>query len=703
MRAFPILLTILLLGCSATTGLTTSPILADSQKNTDSAGIPQYQVWASGTFSWDSVDETLKFIPDRTAEVHLNVWPMLNPPKCFDCITIQIMSHDPVQKLLSVYVTLRNPTGLTGWFVRGVVQEAGGVELLDPIDGRWHSADQTTEQDAAPFQIFNKGTYGYPFGPYESYSADYNFRYTQLSGFAQCVYRVIVRYPESPGEPFLIFAEATSNTLTKYGGFLTVQADVMSEDTSPQVNVGRRIVYSAPPLEWKPMRYISGLSGNTYQGWIAGIPTSATYATIWIRAQIEGNGENYLAYKFVRPVLDVEPQPHRVFPMVDSNVGVFVDQLSTGMTDQQKEFMATHCAGSQKLVKTLADSLRSYNNAFIVLQYHLAFGDGDISNIWGNDWVKDWDFVNAQEDFFEHRSWSTQPNQRVLQLDWNWNLTDPTSDWVLYFIGNTLYRMAPLGEQFDGVFADSASQPWNTDPEKWWEGSDDPIDMFTYWTPKTQSFLDTVAQAYHSLPQYYYLIPNAGSYVTTISDITYYQCDGVMIEGFAHWGPDSYFTEEDWCLEMNRIHDLVNMNKIILCQTGVDVDNTRDRLFVLGSYCLVKGYYTYLNMVGPWSLEPQWWPEYDWGISGPSGSWTDISELQDAGGCYVQNYSNGIVIVNPSDETRYYTTTKAYSHTMYAAGGLLPEDGVPTGVATGPIVDAGVQEIPPHSTWLGAG
>jgi hypothetical protein len=419
-------------------------------------------------------------------------------------------------------------------------------------------------------------------------------------------------------------------------------------------------------------------------------------------AEMEGV-DGARAYRIDAEVHDIVPEPLREFPVVESGIGVYVDQLMNGMTDEQMEFMATHTVGSQKLVKSLADEMRAHNPDYIVLQYHLAFGEGDIYNIEGNDWVKNWDFVNAQEDFFEHRTWSTQPNQRVLQQDWEWYLADPTSDWAYYFIANTIERMNMLGEQFDGTFADSASQPWNTNPSKWWEGSDDPHDMFTYWTPKTQEFFDTVALAYHTVHRYFYLIPNAGSYVTTISDITYFQCDGVMIEGFAHWSPGSYFTEEDWRLQMNRARALALEDKIIIAQTDVEPDDTTDRGFVQGTYLLLQDNYTYLNMLGPWGIEPQWWPEYDWDAGAAVEDWTDISELLDPAGCYVRHFDNGIVIVNPSDETRYYTTTQAYSHTMVGGGGLLPEDGVPEGFATGPIIEAGVQEIPPHSTWLGAG
>ncbi len=698
-----ILLSLVLIGCATNSAVLAPTIQTDTLSRSPVTEGAQYQCWVSGKLAWDAVKENLKFIPQRTSQAHFDVWPLLNPPHCYNCVTINVVYHDKVQKLLDVDVTLFNPLGLPGWFVRGIVDTPDGseVNLFNP-DRWWHSADQLPDDDPAPFKAYATDNTDWAFGPGESHTETYEFQYWELGEFAECTYRVVARFPQEPGEPTSITCAADPMTFTNLGGFLTMRAEVEADSTSPPYAVEGRIRYYGEPSpgDWWSLR---PESGNTYIGWYMGQETDAHMAVRWTAARMEGAGENYLALRRFSYVSHDPPTPTREFPQVGSSVGVFVDQLTTQMTEAQKEFMATHCVGSQKLVKDLADSMRVYSDDFIVLQYHLAFGAGDISNIHGNDWIKNWDFENAQEDFFEHRSWSTQPNQRVLQLDWNWHLTDPTSDWVLYFIGNTLERMDPLGDQFDGVFADSASQPWNTDPPKWWDGSDDPHDMFTYWTPKTQSFFDTVVQAYHTLPTYYYLIPNAGSYVTTISDITYDQCDGVMIEGFAHWGPENYFTEEDWRLQMNRIRSLAIQDKIILCQSGVDPDNTVDRGFVQGSYFLVKDNYTYLNMLGPWGLEPQWWPEYWWGAGDAIEDWTDISEIQDSGGCYARHFEQGIVIVNPSDEVRYYTTTKMYSHTIVAEGGLLPEDGIPTGVATGPLIEPGEQEIQPHSTWLGAG
>jgi len=699
--AFPAIV-LLIISCAATYQPGVTPQTGDSSEGPRSASAPTYQIWADGRFAWDSSTQELVFVPARVADAHFNVWPLLNPPKCNSCVSLQVLSHDPVAKLLTVNVTLTNPTGLSGWFVRGLVipEDDADLEVLSP-DGWWHSLDMPVLEPPPAFMIFAGDQPDREFGPHETYSAIYQFRYASLSVFAKCEYQVLVRYPKEPGEVSFLGNGNVHGALTKSGGFISARADMEADATCPETSMQAQ--WETDWSDFSDWHYLRIESGNTYLTWFPGIATASDTARLWIYARMVDSKGCALVYRIDLPILDATGVPNRVFPPAGTGGAVFVDQLSTQMTDPQKEFMATHCVGSQKLVKSLADSMRVYNPDFIVIQYHLAFGAGDLANIVGNDWVSNWTFENAQEDFFEHRSWSTQPNQRVLQQDWNWYLTDPTSEWALYFIGNTIERMDPLGDQFDGVFADSASQPWNTDPEKWWEGSDDPYDMFTYWTPKTQYFFDTVAQAYHTLPVYYYLIPNAGSYVTTISDITYNQCDGVMIEGFCHWGPDNYFTEEDWRLQMNRARSLAIQNKIILCQTDVDVDNIPDRRFVHGTYMLLLDNYTYLNMLGPWGLEPQWWPEYSWDPGPAVEDWVDIGELQDSGGCYVRTYENGIVIVNPSDEVRYFTTTKMYSHSMFAAGGLLPEDGVPTGVGTGPIVGPGVQEIAPHSTWLGAG
>jgi hypothetical protein len=70
------------------------------------------------------------------------------------------------------------------------------------------------------------------------------------------------------------------------------------------------------------------------------------------------------------------------------------------------------------------------------------------------------------------------------------------------------------------------------------------------------------------------------------------------------------------------------------------------RGFVLGSYLLVKGSHTFVNMdVG---TVPQWFPEYGVDLGLPaSPPRASIEALRVRGGLYVRPYARGLVAVNP--------------------------------------------------------
>jgi len=75
---------------------------------------------------WDvSIDpDTLEatVLPNRMAEMHVNVTTMITPPQCYDCLGIQVLNVDPVTNIISVNVSLRNPTQqITGYDVRATL------------------------------------------------------------------------------------------------------------------------------------------------------------------------------------------------------------------------------------------------------------------------------------------------------------------------------------------------------------------------------------------------------------------------------------------------------------------------------------------------------------------------------------------------------------------------------------------------------
>jgi hypothetical protein len=418
-------------------------------------------------------------------------------------------------------------------------------------------------------------------------------------------------------------------------------------------------------------------------------------------------------------------ETRRELPPTTDQILVVADQLRPGdMTSAQVQWCAENLVGTQKITKSQAGAFRQYNPDFIVLGYHLGNGAGEIGNVHGDAWDADadWPYVDRHEDWLLHRPDSAQPQQRVRQRDWNWYVADAESSWQDYLAANLLQL---LGEdQYDGWFVDSCSQPWNTDPAQWWPDGES---MFGFWTPRLTAMLQTVTERAKAHPLRPYIIPNAGSYITTLSDIKYYgdgwACDGIMVEGYARGTPDEYYSEADWVLEQNRILDHQAHGLATILQSYIYTPDTADRLFVFASYLLVKSDHTYINWLGDdgldtiWPSIGQWYPEFDldddpfpWGAASgdPPETMTDLYfAAYDGGGgvtCgpfYRRNYGVGFVLVNPSDTAVNFRAPWHMSYLSVEGGGNVTATGDKTGSYTWEMLGLGeVVELEPHTALI---
>jgi hypothetical protein len=144
----------------------------------------------------------------------------------------------------------------------------------------------------------------------------------------------------------------------------------------------------------------------------------------------------------------------------------------------------------------------------------------------------------------------------------------------------------------------------------------------------------------------YAILPNVGSWIASRDATDYGAADGVMIEGFALEADRSPYALDDWRLQMNRALGLIALDRIVIGQsyaTGV-----QERMLALGSYLLIKGQHTYLNI--DLGQEPEWWPEYDLPLGAPLDSaGTDVAALYDGTNrVYRRPYDNGLVLRNAS-------------------------------------------------------
>ena len=343
----------------------------------------------------------------------------------------------------------------------------------------------------------------------------------------------------------------------------------------------------------------------------------------------------------------------RPWPDTSQRIVPFADQLPGDLNATQRGFAATHFAGTQKMLQSEIQALRAYNTNFLCLHYQLGVGAGAAAFIVGNAWTSDWAFVNAQTNWFL----TTTNGQRVHQNEWDWDVMDvrytngtPVTGFPAYWISNVLARIRAAED--DGVFADSFTPDaygfgQSTPAHPW---LDDVDGCLASWVPSLEQFGAAARDALAGTNGFVFL-PNLGALVTSWLDMDYGLGHGGMIEGFAFWGPDSYFDPADWELQMDRALDLARSNKIVICQSYPAAGSARERMFATASYLLVKGSATYLNLLSGDAVALEYYPEYELDLGGAAGAFpAGIGALWDADwGVFRRDYSNGVVLVNPGD------------------------------------------------------
>lgn len=385
--------------------------------------------------------------------------------------------------------------------------------------------------------------------------------------------------------------------------------------------------------------------------------------------------------------------PQRSWPVTTRGVHVFNDQLAEGMSAKQVRFAATHYAGTQKMIRSEADRLRTVNPDFLVLHYRLGLGLGyratqgscEPTGDWlkivkGNRWVREWPGDAAvAERWFYH--WPSSGGPRVLNCDWGWYLMELNDAPFRNYWHDAVLKEVRAND-CDGVFMDSLSVPSYLGADHFKPAVPDSDASFERaWANRIKTWLAWLQTQTLSA---YYLVPNVGSWITSRDNTDYRRADGLMIEGFAIEADRSPYNYTDWQLQMNRAAKAVARKQAILAQSYAT--GPRERMFALGSYLLVKGDRTYLNI--DLGQDPEWWPEYDIPIGSPRKSIVSgITDLDpDGDKIYRRDFDNGFVLVNPTSPWDGTGVTRKISlgGTCYLAvtsgGGTVPETGVPSGV-----------------------
>jgi len=369
--------------------------------------------------------------------------------------------------------------------------------------------------------------------------------------------------------------------------------------------------------------------------------------------------------------------PQRQFPTSWDRVQVFVDQLDGGLTAAQRQFAATHYAGTQKQTSNLIDAIRVYNPDFLMLQYRLGPRDSGDQVVFIHDdaWTSDWANINPHEDWFVHDSQGNRVYQlyagrvREYVMDISGTINgNTTNGWKEYWTATVQDDV--IDSHGDGVFADSTHLPYAV-PQSMW---DSPIGAPPHapYVPHMNAFYAHAYQRFNEANQYF--IPNIGGLTTTLDTTTGYYTNvhGAMVEGAGNKASNF-----DWKLQQNRTLNLIRNNKIYIAQNIPDHNDIPDRVWQLAHYLLLRHDRSFLNSNGS-EGQLSWYPEYELDIGEPLDKNTpaNIDGRRHAGGVYFRRYEGGLVLVNPTDSPLTFPLSATDPHwlaTPYGGGRVLPD------------------------------
>ncbi len=373
------------------------------------------------------------------------------------------------------------------------------------------------------------------------------------------------------------------------------------------------------------------------------------------------------------------------FPVTNNGIYLLSDQFEnlSSYSTQLVDFIANHFVGTQKLTAAQNAQFTAINPNWILLNYRLADASGPVQYILPNgQWGSDWATVNANESWFMH---NPTDGTRDFNSGFDWYLNDisnPAFD--QYFVTSTIQSMEATGAV--GLMADS----FEAGTGGWWFTESDPRFAGTNaanpaswpngntWINQMQTFANYVQQQYAATGQNFLFLPNVDALDVGWDTFDYNQLDGAFLENFGEQGP-GYLGDNtaDWVLSMDRALPMSAAGKVLIMQPYLHNDansnlGLEQRGYDLGTYLLLQGNHTYLNVGGGGgSTDAFYYPEDSINIGAPlTPTATDVSQYA-WDGVYRRDFQNGIVLVNPTANTVTITLPQSYQSASFSGGGGL--------------------------------
>ncbi len=315
-------------------------ILPATPETVDNHNGAQSQAYLWGFWEFDFNPDTLQIdvIPYRESNPHFDVTQTLVAPACSDCVSVSINSFNPGTRILDADISLRNPSPLAGYDVRGILYTDNSGHLLKNPDGWTNLFDIPGGQTINPFIAYAKEVAKRKFNGMATHMAKNLLYIPKPPEYNKIKFAVTASWPGNAKEPYQISNFTQTDLLSIQGSYAKLTIDVL--DWQNDVN---KVTLAEPDITGEDFTQFSHTSGNTWELTIQnnmGAPAGDYNARIIATSD---NSGNLPLYDFVNitineptSILDTwggSDADDARFMATDSNGNIFVTGIFIGMAD----------------------------------------------------------------------------------------------------------------------------------------------------------------------------------------------------------------------------------------------------------------------------------------------------------------------------------------------------------------------------------